>query len=60
LFSFQFQDKKLSVDELERERDFYFVKLVDIEFICKENDNKQNPVIQKILDILYATQVSIM
>lgn len=26
--------------------------------MCQENDNEQNPIIQKILDILYATEVS--
>lgn len=28
--------------------------------MCQENDNEQNPIIQKILDILYATEVSLM
>jgi hypothetical protein len=60
MFSFQLLDLKLTVDGLEKERDFYFGKLRDIEVMCQENDNEQNPIIQKILDILYATEVSIM
>jgi RP/EB family microtubule-associated protein len=55
---FQLLDLKLTVDGLEKERDFYFGKLRDIEVMCQENDNEQNPLIQKILDILYATEVS--
>ncbi|KDR16685.1 Microtubule-associated protein RP/EB family member 3 [Zootermopsis nevadensis] len=52
----QLLDLKLTVDGLEKERDFYFGKLRDIEVMCQENDNEQNPIIQKILDILYATE----
>jgi len=57
---FQLLDLKLTVDGLEKERDFYFGKLRDIEVMCQENDNDQNPIIQKILDILYATEVSVL
>lgn len=49
-------DLKVTVDELEKERDFYFGKLRDIELICQENEN--NPVLSKIMDILYATEVN--
>ncbi|PNF15956.1 Microtubule-associated protein RP/EB family member 3 [Cryptotermes secundus] len=52
----QLLDLKLTVDGLEKERDFCFGKLRDIEVMCQENDNEQNPIIQKILDILYATE----
>lgn len=44
------------MEGLEKERDFYFGKLRDIEVICQESDDG-NPMIQKILDILYATEV---
>lgn len=49
-------DMKLTIEGLEKERDFYFGKLRDIELICQENEN--NPVLGKIIDILYATEVS--
>ena len=53
----QLLDLKLTVDGLEKERDFYFGKLRDIEVMCQENDTEMNPIIPKILDILYATEV---
>jgi RP/EB family microtubule-associated protein len=50
---------KLTVEDLEKERDFYFGKLRNIELICQENEGENDPVLQRIVDILYATDVSI-
>ncbi|XP_021330664.2 microtubule-associated protein RP/EB family member 3b isoform X1 [Danio rerio] len=52
----QLMDLKLTVDGLEKERDFYFSKLRDIELICQEHESDSNPVLGKIIDILYATE----
>ncbi|XP_037541550.1 microtubule-associated protein RP/EB family member 3 isoform X2 [Nematolebias whitei] len=53
----QIMDMKLTIDGLEKERDFYFGKLRDIELICQENENDDNnPVLGKIIHILYATE----
>lgn len=53
----QINELKATVDGLEKERDFYFGKLRDIELICQEMEEQQNgPIVQKILDILYATE----
>ncbi|KAK3537644.1 hypothetical protein QTP70_017034, partial [Hemibagrus guttatus] len=52
----QLMELKLTVDGLEKERDFYFSKLRDIELICQEHENENNPVLTKIIDILYATE----
>jgi len=46
---------KLTVQDMEKERDFYFGKLRNIELICQEVEGEGSPVLQKILDILYAT-----
>ena len=48
---------KVSVDGLEKERDFYFGKLRDIEVVCQEYENDNLPIVKQIMDILYATEV---
>lgn len=50
-------DLKLTVDGLEKERDFYFSKLRDIELICQEHENENSPIITGIVSVLYATEV---
>lgn len=45
-----------ALQEVEVERDFYFGKLRDMEVVCQENEG--NPIIDGILAIMYATQVS--
>jgi len=51
-------EMKLTVDSLERERDFYYGKLREIEVLCQSNDqiDDKNLVTDKILEILYATE----
>lgn len=45
---------KIDKEDSDRELDFYFNKLREIENICQENDGK--PHIEEIMDILYATE----
>ncbi|KAM4695484.1 microtubule-associated protein RP/EB family member 3 isoform 1-T2 [Discoglossus pictus] len=52
----QLMELKLTVDGLEKERDFYFSKLRDIELICQEHESESAGVLSKIIDILYATE----
>ncbi|CAI0399412.1 unnamed protein product [Linum tenue] len=47
-------DLKLSVDLLEKERDFYFAKLRDIEILCQIQELEDLPVAVAIKKILYA------
>lgn len=54
----QLSELKLSVEGLEKERDFYFRKLRDIELVCQDNENDNQPMISRIIDVLYATEVN--
>ncbi|XP_022229037.1 microtubule-associated protein RP/EB family member 1 isoform X7 [Drosophila obscura] len=55
--SSQVIDMRLNLEGLEKERDFYFSKLRDIEILCQEaEEGETTPLVQKILDILYATE----
>lgn len=46
---------KSTIENLEKERDFYFDKLRNIELICQEKEGEGDPTLQRIIDILYAT-----
>ncbi|XP_055456598.1 microtubule-associated protein RP/EB family member 1-like [Psammomys obesus] len=52
----QVKELKLTVEDLEKERDFYFRELRNIELVCQENEGENDPVLQGIVDILYATE----
>jgi len=50
------QIEQLNMDKegLEKERDFYFNKLREIEVICQENDGQSH--VKEVMDVLYATE----
>jgi len=52
----QVMEMKLTVEGLEKERDFYFGKLRDVEIMCQENEGAGGELVRKILDILYQTE----
>ncbi|CAK9167111.1 unnamed protein product [Ilex paraguariensis] len=54
VFEQQITELKLSVDSLEKERDFYFAKLRDIEILCQSREIGDLPVVEAIQRILYA------
>ena len=47
---------KLIMQTLEKERDFYFGKLRDIEMLLQANQPLQNALTENILKILYASE----
>ena len=47
---------KLNMDTLEKERDFYFAKLRDIEVLLQTNNGEENPIGANVLKILYAAE----
>lgn len=57
-FYHQIADLQLAAQGMETERDFYFSKLRQIEVICQEMEDS-SPLTQQILDVMYATEVSI-
>ncbi|KAI3357862.1 hypothetical protein L3Q82_016252 [Scortum barcoo] len=50
---------KSTIQDMEKERDFYFGKLRNIELICQEEEGKGDDTLQRIVNILYATDVSL-
>jgi RP/EB family microtubule-associated protein len=46
---------KESVENLERERDFYYSKLREVEVLCQANEGSQVAFLQEVLEILYKT-----
>ena len=56
----QILEKNLTIEGLEKERDFYFGKLRDIEVLAQEHEAVENDgpgFSQKVLGVLYATEV---
>ena len=57
----QILEKNLTIEGLEKERDFYFGKLRDIEVLAQEHEQVDGVEIsgfsQKVLGVLYATEV---
>jgi len=46
---------KLSVENLERERDFYYTKLREVEILCQQHEGEKIPFLEEVLQILYKT-----
>ncbi|XP_048385003.1 microtubule-associated protein RP/EB family member 2 isoform X1 [Stegostoma tigrinum] len=51
----QVSSLKLALEGVEKERDFYFGKLREIELICQEHGQENIDLVQRLMDVLYAT-----
>jgi len=49
----QISGLKVSVDSMEKERDFYFSKLRDIEILCQRPELEHLPVREKKLNLIF-------
>lgn len=52
----QITQLKTTIEAIERERDFYYGKLRDLEVLCTQSEEESNVDKKKILEILYATE----
>ncbi|KAJ1694156.1 hypothetical protein LUZ63_010854 [Rhynchospora breviuscula] len=52
----QITELKVFIDSLEKERDFYFSKLRDIEILCQTPEIDHLPIVGAIQKILYSTE----
>ncbi|KAJ4895631.1 Microtubule-associated protein RP/EB family member 1A [Raphanus sativus] len=58
VLSKELADLKISFDLLERERDFYFSKLRDVELLCQTPQVEDLPIVVAVKKILYATDAN--
>jgi len=52
----EIHDMRMNMDTVEKERDFYFGKLRDIELLLQANESKKTPLTETVLKILYASE----
>ncbi|KAL6087882.1 hypothetical protein STEG23_014385 [Scotinomys teguina] len=58
----QVHSLKLALEGVEKERDFYFGKLREIELLCQEHGQENDDLVQRLMEVLYASdeQVELM
>lgn len=45
---------KLALEGVEKERDFYFSKLREVELLCQEQGEENAPFVGRLMEVLYA------
>lgn len=51
----QVHSLKLALEGVEKERDFYFGKLREIELLCQEHGQENDDLVQRLMEVLYAS-----
>ena len=51
----QVHSLKLALEGVEKERDFYFGKLREIELLCQEQGQENDDLVQRLREVLYAS-----
>uniref|UniRef100_A0A9L0S1G0 Microtubule-associated protein RP/EB family member 2 n=2 Tax=Laurasiatheria TaxID=314145 RepID=A0A9L0S1G0_HORSE len=52
----QVHSLKLALEGVEKERDFYFGKLREIELLCQEHGQENDDLVQRLMEVLYASE----
>ncbi|KFV08430.1 Microtubule-associated protein RP/EB family member 2, partial [Tauraco erythrolophus] len=52
----QVHSLKLALEGVEKERDFYFGKLREIELLCQEHGAENNDLVNRLMEVLYASE----
>ncbi|XP_043859125.1 microtubule-associated protein RP/EB family member 2 isoform X2 [Dromiciops gliroides] len=52
----QVHSLKLALEGMEKERDFYFGKLREIELLCQEHGHEHDDLVQRLMEVLYASE----
>ncbi|KAL8182182.1 UNVERIFIED_CONTAM: Microtubule-associated protein RP/EB member 2 [Gekko kuhli] len=52
----QVHSLKLALEGVEKERDFYFGKLREIELLCQEHGRENDDLVQRLMEVLYASE----
>lgn len=50
---------KSALEGVEKERDYYFSKLREVELLCQEQGEEYAPFVDQLMEVLYAEQVSL-
>lgn len=54
-FCFQVNTLKLALEGVEKERDYYFSKLREVEMLCQEQGEENSPFVDRLMEVLYAS-----
>lgn len=46
---------KLALEGVEKERDYYFSKLREVELLCQEQGEENAPFVDRLMEVLYAS-----